>query len=155
GLRIRRRADAEPDAGRVRFVDDSRDAGPQRQAAFRDEVREDGCLALVQLGNQRFRRLAVWPTVLVEIVRHALFAAGDLEQLAVELYVPLGVDTGRGERAVERDAMAVALGVDEHTVAVEDQSLHGALLARGLRLRRPSTALRSRDSCRRIARSSP
>src|SRR5688572_28621324 len=124
-LRVRRRADAEPDARGVRFVDDTRDAGAQRQATLRDEVREDRGLALVQLGDQRLGRLAVRPTVPVEVVRHALLATRDLEQLAVELDVPFGVDAGRSERAVERDAMAVALGVDEHTVAVEDQGLHG------------------------------
>ncbi len=68
--------------------------------------------------------LAFGPARLVEVVRHALLAARDLEQLAVEIDVPLRVDPGGLERAVERDAMAVPLGVDEHTVAVEDQRLH-------------------------------
>jgi hypothetical protein len=62
--------------------------------------------------------------VAVEVVLHALFAAGDLQKLAVQLDAPLRFDAGFGKRAIERDAMSVTLGVDEHTVAIEDQCLH-------------------------------
>ena len=97
--------------------------------------------------------LAVGPAGFVEVVRHPLLTARDLEQLAVEVDVPLGVDAGCRERAVERDTMAVSLGVDEHTVAIEDQGLHHGAAER--EVTRLSKEARCRGSCRRTARSFP
>src|SRR5690606_27428319 len=64
------------------------------------------------------------PAGRLEVGGHALLAAGDLQQLAVELDVPGDVEPDGGERSIEGDTMAVALRVDENAVAVEDQCLH-------------------------------
>src|SRR5690606_5157195 len=125
GIRVRRRADAQPDAGGRGFVDDAIDARAQRQLPARDQILEDLGLALVEVQDEgvlvlRFGR----PAELVEVRTHPLLAAGDLEQLAVEIDVPRDVEPDLGESAVERDAMTVALRIDEDPVAVEDQSFH-------------------------------
>src|SRR5690606_3667120 len=120
----------EPDPRRGRLVDDAVDPRAQRQLSARDHLLEDCRLALVQIGDEcvlvvRLRR----PARLLEVRPHALLAAGDLEQLAVELDVPGDIEPDVGEGTVERDAVAVALGVDENSVAVENQSLHDAAFA--------------------------
>ena len=51
---------------------------------------------------------------------HQLVAGGDLQQLAVKLYVPEGVQAEFRESAIERYAMTVSFSVNEDTVAVEN-----------------------------------
>jgi hypothetical protein len=99
--------------------------GPHRQA--RDELGGDLRLGLVQREDQLvFRRGGLGPrrpAELVEVGPHALLAAGDEQQPAVEVDVPFGVDAHLLERQVEAHPMRVALGVDEHAVAIENQRL--------------------------------
>ena len=64
--------------------------------------------------------------LLVEVGAHPLLAAGDEQELAVKRHVPFGVDAHLRERAVEADPVAVALGIDQHAVAVEDDRLEHA-----------------------------
>jgi len=54
-------------------------------------------------------------------VQQPLAAAGDLQQVAVDVLVPAPGQPCVVERAVERDAMAVTLGVGQRAVDVEDQ----------------------------------
>jgi hypothetical protein len=49
-----------------------------------------------------------------------LLAAGDVQQLAVELLTPMPPWPGRREGGVERRAVPVALGVGQRAVDVED-----------------------------------
>ncbi len=60
---------------------------------------------------------------------HPLLAAADAQLLGVLLHGPLHVEPGLGEGLVERGPVAVALGVGEHAVAVEDQRGHAARTA--------------------------
>src|SRR5690606_21391404 len=125
GVGVRRRADAEPDARGGSLVDDAVDARTQRQLSARDQLLEELGLELVEVEDERVLVLRLGrPAELVEVRAHPLLAASDLEQLAIEIDVPRDVETALGESAVERDAMAVALRVDEDSVAVEDQSFH-------------------------------
>ena len=97
----RRRAGCPPRAPRRRCGD----ARAQRQAAACDRSVKIAVLLLCSSGISVSAVLPVGQPLCVEVVRHALFAAGDLQQLAVELDVPFGVDAGLRECAVERDAM--------------------------------------------------
>ena len=69
--------------------------------------------------------------------RHPLLAAADAQLVGVLLLGPLHRDPRLGEGLVERGPVAVALGVGEDAVAVEDQRGH-VLYGRGGRRRRPS-----------------
>src|SRR5690606_4429878 len=89
------------------------------------------------------------PAGLLEVGTHALLAARNLEQLAVELDIPFDVEPHFGKRAVERDAVAILFRVDEDAVTIKNQCLHRCLL------KPPSTALRRRGWCRRTVRSFP
>ena len=63
-------------------------------------------------------------------MQDALLAAGDGEQLAVERLVPVPVEAGLAEGGIEGRAMAVALGVGERAVDVENQCFQHGVSAR-------------------------
>ena len=64
-------------------------------------------------------------------VAQALLAAGDVEQAPVRAHVPVPAQAGLGERAVERDAVSVALGLGERAVDVEDDRRDAAVRTEG------------------------
>ena len=69
--------------------------------------------------------------VLPGVMQHALLATGHRQQFAVERDVPVPWQAGIPECRVEGDAMAVALGIGQRAVDVEDECLqHGASIAR-------------------------
>src|SRR5690606_19297233 len=97
------------------------------QAAAFDQLHEMAGLDLVRLRNggvaDRGRNR---PPGLVEVPAHPLLAAGRGEQLPVALDRPFDRPAQFAETGVEGDAVAVALGVDQHPVAIEDHGLqHG------------------------------
>jgi hypothetical protein len=114
---------------RDRLVDDAQDARTDRQAALGHEVRGDLRLGLVQRKDELIlRRIGIGacgPAELVEISAHALLAAGHQQQLGVEFDAPLRIDAHGCERPVEAHAVAVALGIHEHAVTVENDCLEG------------------------------
>ena len=59
------------------------------------------------------------------VMQYALDAAGHLQQLAIERFVPAPGKTDRRERRIECRAVTVALSVRESTVDVEDQRVQG------------------------------
>jgi hypothetical protein len=61
------------------------------------------------------------------VMHHALLAACDRQQLAVQLYVPIPGQAGFLEGGIEGQAMAIAFGIGQRAIDVEDQGLqHGA-----------------------------
>jgi hypothetical protein len=73
--------------------------------------------------------------VVFGVVTDALLAAGDGEQFAVQRLVPVPVQAVLGEGGVESGAMAVALGVGQRAVDVEDQGVQCAFMCRRYRAR--------------------
>ena len=55
------------------------------------------------------------------IEAHALLAAGDRQQFAVERRVPVPVQAGFGKGRVEGGAMAVAFGIGQRAVHIKNQ----------------------------------
>lgn len=61
--------------------------------------------------------------LVLEILVHALLAPSDLEQVAVQVDVPFVLEALAGEGLVEGNAVPVLLGIDEDSVAIEQESL--------------------------------
>ena len=123
----RRRRDGEPPALRGRLGHDPRDPGPARQDAVGHHRRVVRGLGLVPAGDQVALLVGVGGQVRGldehgrEHGREAFLAAADREQVPVLLLAPVDREAGLGERLVERGQVAVALGVGQDAVAVEDQ----------------------------------
>ncbi len=56
-------------------------------------------------------------------MQDALLAAGDGKQFAVERFVPFPVEAGLAEGGIEGGAVAIALGIRERAVHIENQRL--------------------------------
>ena len=82
-------------------------------------------LGRVQGGDQRvkIRTAGDIGRVALGEIADALLAAGDRQQFAVEVFVPVPVQPVFGKGRVEGDAVAVALGVGQRAIDVEDQCL--------------------------------
>ena len=116
----RGRGDGERPAGGERLVDDPGDPGAAGQPAGAHDLLVDRGLALVQRRAIRSRsRVGVG-----EERRDPLLAAADPQPLGRTPPRPSHGQAGLGERLVERGPVAVALGVGEHAVAVEDERGH-------------------------------
>ncbi len=67
--------------------------------------------------------------VAVYVMQNSLFSARDGKKLAVKPNRPIPIEAGLRECAIERDPVAVTLGVRQGSVHVEDQRfqlLHSA-----------------------------
>jgi hypothetical protein len=54
------------------------------------------------------------------VMFHALLAAAYLEQFVIIVHTPLICETELFESHVERDAVAVSLGINDHAILVEE-----------------------------------
>jgi hypothetical protein len=61
--------------------------------------------------------------ILPGVMQHALLAAGHRQQFAIQLYVPVPGQAGFLEGGIEGHAMAIALGIGQRAIDVEDQCL--------------------------------
>jgi len=123
GLLVRGCADAELQPAAGGLLHEALHPGPQRQAPALDEFDENGGLAEMQLLDEfRFRlgRHLGAKTLGMQIMLHPLLAAANLKQGVVFLHVPLEPVTELAEGLVESDPMAVALGVDDDAVLIEE-----------------------------------
>jgi hypothetical protein len=90
-----------------------------------------------RLGGMQFPDARIGIRLLQELRRvaraeeaDALLAAGHLQQFAVERLVPVPGQAGLGKGGVEGRAMAVALGIGQRAIDIEDQGLqHGDSIA--------------------------
>ena len=120
-----RGGDGEAQAALAGLLDQRCDAGPQRQAAGFDEAQVVARLGGVEGADQpvQFGPGGEVGRAACGVVADAFLAAGDGEQLAVQGLVPVPVQPEIGEGVVERRAMAVALGVGQRAVDIENQCL--------------------------------
>ena len=57
----------------------------------------------------------------LQVVRHPLLTAADLQQIVVFVHTPFHVEPELGESPVERHTVAISLRVDNHSVLIEDE----------------------------------
>ena len=117
--------DGEAQAGGAGFVDQPGDAGAQRQAALLDAADVVRGLGGVQAFDQI---VEIGPgggggVEMPGIVADAFLAAGDVQQAAVQHFIPIPVQPVFGESCIKGRAMAVALGFGQRAVDIEDQGL--------------------------------
>ena len=124
------RSDPEGPAGFLGFADEPWDPGPRRDLAGGHHLGVDLRLAPVPCGEQRrlpggILRQVVRPhEARRQLASHPLLAAADLELATIVLLGPVEWQPELAEGLVEGWQMAVALGVGEHAVAVEDERAH-------------------------------
>ena len=117
--------DGDAHAGPPGFANQPRDTGAQRQAALLDDAHVVGGLGQVQALDQ-FGKVGAGEHIRgVALTKKAdaLLAAGDRQQFAVEGFVPVPGQAVLGEGGVEGGAVAIALGLGERAIDVENQGV--------------------------------
>ncbi len=117
--------DGQTDAGAARLLEQTPHAGSQRDAAASQQLGVMTRLGGMQARNQcvEVAGLTVIRAVALDIMAHALLAAGHRQQFAVQTDVPVPVQTGLGECPVEGQPVPVALGVGQGPVNIKNQRL--------------------------------
>lgn len=68
------------------------------------------------------------PAVVVEVVLHALFAAGNRQKFSVQFDAPLRRKSFFCKRFIESDSVPVPFGVGKNSVAIENNGFHYYIL---------------------------
>jgi hypothetical protein len=134
GLFIGRGADGDLQPHVHRFFHEPMDARAQGQLSTLDQFHEQCGLALVH-GFHEFIQF-LWGNRLGEslglgVMLHTFLATRDLEQLVVIIHAPLVGEAKFLEGHIERDAVTIALGVNDDAVLVKEHCFylwHGILL---------------------------
>ena len=97
--------------------------GTQRDAPLPQQIDEVPGLAAVQIGDEgiEVRRTAPVRAPPLQVVAHALLAAGDGEELAVEIHIPMPVQAGLGEGGIEGRPVTVTLGIGQGSIDIEQE----------------------------------